>query len=119
MARILLVDDEATVLQSLGMILKSEGHSIVSLTDSREALHTLETQSFDLLVTDIRMTPVDGMELLKAAKKKDDGMKAMVVSAFTSDEIMEQAKAAGCAEYIMKPFKVDDVMAAVKRILEA
>ena len=104
MSRILLVDDEQAILQSLSLLLKSEGHETTTITQGEMAKEALETDSFDLMITDIRMSPIDGMELLKIAQEYNPGMPSIVVSAYSSDEASDKAFELGCKAYIKKPF---------------
>lgn len=100
MANILMVDDEEAVLKSLSMLLESDGHKVTAEPDSGKAVDLIKNEEFDLLVTDIRMYPVDGMDLMKLAKTIRPEMPIVVISAYTSDDIVAQAKAHGCVAYL-------------------
>ena len=118
MARILIVDDEVIVLNSMGILLKSEGHEVTALSKGDEACNLLQKRSFDLLITDIRMSPVDGMELIRFAHKQCPGMPVIVVSAYASDSTASESMAAGSVAYIKKPFKISEVLEAVTKALK-
>ncbi|OGV65052.1 MAG: hypothetical protein A2498_13950 [Lentisphaerae bacterium RIFOXYC12_FULL_60_16] len=117
MARILLVDDEETVLRSMGILLKGEGHTIVAIQKSDEAARLVQSESFDLLITDLRMAPVDGMQLMRLAHESHPAMPMIVISAYAADAIAEQSFATGCVAYIKKPFRIQQVIDAVRKAL--
>ncbi len=118
MAKILLVDDESSVLQTVRMLLASEHHEVVPVTDGTEALKIIQSESaFDILITDLRMTPVDGMQLLKAAQNARPEMPIIVISAYCSSDTVSTAMALGCATYIKKPFRIEEVLRAVEDAL--
>lgn len=118
MARILLIDDEETVLQSVGLLLRSEDHEVVALHDSEQAAELVKNEEYDLIITDIRMAPVDGMEILKIAHDTHPSTPVIVISAFTSDQTVQQSYDLGSMIYIKKPFKVQQVLNAVSNALE-
>ena len=70
MSRILVVEDEPSILSVLSTLLRSEGYEVEPMLGGDKALEALKTQSFDLMVSDIRMSPVDGMELLRQSRKE-------------------------------------------------
>ncbi|MBN1268607.1 MAG: response regulator [Kiritimatiellae bacterium] len=119
MARILIVDDEEPVVQTERMLFKAEGHEVVALSKSDAAADLLRSKEpFDLLVTDIRMQPVDGLQLIKLAREVRPGMGVIVISAYCSEEAVKKAMDVGCGAYIKKPFKVDEVLCAVRGALD-
>jgi len=118
MAKILIVDDEVIVLNSMGILLKSEDHEVTALSKGDEAVELLKKRTFDLLITDIRMAPVDGMELIRFAHKQCPGMPVIVVSAYASDNTASESIAAGSIAYIKKPFKINEVLDAVTKALK-
>lgn len=119
MARILLVDDEESVLRTVGMLFRSEGHEVVPVRESEQAAEMLKSSDkFDLLLTDIRMAPIDGMEIIRLARKVRPDMNIVVISAYCSEKTVKQAMALGCTTYVKKPFKTDEVLNAVRYALE-
>lgn len=118
MARILLVDDEPSILSVLSGLLKGKGFETQPSLGGRKALELLHEGSYDLMITDIRMEPVDGLELLKTAKSLYPNMSVIVVSAFGSVETAVEAMKEGAFDYVTKPFKVDELMITVQRALE-
>ncbi len=118
MARILLVDDEESVLRTVGMLFRSEGHEVVPIREGERALELIRSQDpFDLLLADIRMEPVDGMQVIKLAHELRPAMPVVVISAYCSEKIVRQALALGCTSYVKKPFKLEEVLDAVRDAL--
>lgn len=116
MARILIVDDEPSVLSVLSNLLKGKGFEIQPCLGGEKALEYLNKGPFDLMITDIRMEPIDGMELLKAAKASYPNMSVIVLSAVGSVETAVEAMKEGAFDYAAKPFKVDELMITVQRL---
>lgn len=117
MARVLLVDDEDTILQSLEILLDTEGHEVRKFRDSQKAAEAIRTAPFDLMITDIRMTPLDGVDLMKIARQAQPSMGFIVVTAYASEKTMKQSLDLGCVAYIRKPFKMQEVLDAVNLAL--
>jgi DNA-binding response OmpR family regulator len=116
MPRILLVDDEESILKSLCVLLQSEGHETFACKDPSKAAELIQTENIDLLITDIRMTPIDGIELIKLARQKKPNIPVIIVSAYTSEKTQEEGFNAGCSIYLRKPFKINDVIAALHKV---
>ncbi|NCC50557.1 MAG: response regulator [Spartobacteria bacterium] len=115
MARILIVDDDQDVLHVLSDLVTSEGHEVISENNGTEALKHLASQEvFDMFITDIRMKPIDGFQLIRLAKERRPGMPIIVISAYLNKENMARIRDLGCSAYLEKPFKVDDVCAAMR-----
>jgi DNA-binding NtrC family response regulator len=117
MARILLVDDEPSILNVLSTLLKQEGHDAVPVRGGEKAMDILKTDHFDLMISDIRMVPVDGMELLKFARREKPSMAVIMLTAYGSVETAVEAMKEGAFDYVTKPFKVDELLITVERAL--
>lgn len=115
MAAILLVDDEESVLKSLGTLFETEGHSVARVPDGEEAIRRLDARQYDVMVTDLRMAPMDGMALIRQVKEKRPAMPIVVISAYTSDATVQQSLESGCAAYIKKPFKIGELLNAINK----
>jgi len=113
MAKLLVVDDEEIVLKSISALLRGEGHETTACQSVLEALEELEKADFDVLITDIRMAPIDGMELIRRVHKSKPEFPVIVISAYTSEKIIEEGYRLGCVAYLSKPFRVQDVLDAV------
>lgn len=118
MARILLVDDEPSILSVLNTLLSVEGYQVVPIQDGNKAVQAIKSEEFDLMISDIRMTPVNGMELLKLAHDVRPSMAIIMVTAFGSVETAVEALRMGAYDYVTKPFKIDELLITVERALE-
>jgi DNA-binding NtrC family response regulator len=118
MARILLVDDEPSILSVLSTLLKAEGHEVVPALGGDKAEVILKDQEFDLMISDIRMSPVDGMQLLTMAHREYPRMAVIMITAYGSVETAVEAMKQGAFDYVTKPFKVDELLITVQRALE-
>jgi DNA-binding NtrC family response regulator len=118
MARILLVDDEPSILSVLATVLKSEDHDVLAVGDGEAAKKILTEQTFDLMISDIRMTPVNGMDLLKVVHEQDKSVAVIMLTAYGTVETAIQALKLGAFDYLTKPFKVDELLITVKRALD-
>jgi len=118
MARILLVDDEESVLRTVGMLFRSEGHEVVPIREGQKAIDMIKSEEqFDLLLADIRMEPVDGMQVIKMAHELRPDMPIVVISAYCSEKTVRQAISLGCCAYVKKPFKTEEVLEAARKAL--
>ncbi|MCO5043966.1 MAG: sigma-54-dependent Fis family transcriptional regulator [Verrucomicrobia bacterium] len=118
MARILLVDDEPSILNVLSTLMKSEGHESVAARGGEMAQEVLLGDRFDLMISDIRMAPVDGLQLLKTARHNRPEMAVIMLTAYGSVETAVNAMKEGAFDYVTKPFKVDELLMTVQRALE-
>jgi DNA-binding NtrC family response regulator len=118
MARILLVDDEPSILNVLSTLLKQEGHDAVPVRGGEKAQEIVRTEHFDLMISDIRMAPMDGMQLLKFARKEKPSLAVIMLTAYGSVETAVEAMKEGAYDYVTKPFKVDELLITVERALQ-
>jgi len=118
MARILLVDDEPSILSVLSALLKAEGYEVVPALGGDKAKTILASEDFDLMLSDIRMSPVNGMELLKIVHDEKPAMSVIMLTAYGSVETAIEALKLGAFDYVTKPFKVDELLITVQRALE-
>jgi DNA-binding NtrC family response regulator len=118
MTRILIVDDEPTILNLLNKILIGQGYEAVPASNGEKALNLLQTEKFDLMISDINMTPINGMELLRKARESWPDMGAIMLTAFGSVSTAVDAMKEGAFDYITKPFKLDELIITVQRALE-
>lgn len=110
MSKVLLVDDELAIVETLKCLLETRGAEAVALTDSREAADRLNRgEKFDLMMTDLRMKPVDGIHLITIAREKLPHMPVIVISAYLDEKTVERIQDLGCRAYLDKPFSLDDV----------
>jgi DNA-binding NtrC family response regulator len=115
--RILIVDDEPDIAASWVRILGSEGYRCRSTSEPQEALRLLESERFDLLLTDLRMPGMDGMEMLKRAQKIDPQMPVVMLTGYASLESAVAAVKAGAFDFLSKSFSNDELRLTVQRAL--
>ncbi|MBF5041611.1 sigma-54-dependent Fis family transcriptional regulator [Aggregicoccus sp. 17bor-14] len=117
-ARILVVDDDAALRYTLREILESEGHRVAEAADGEEALARFAEEPFALVVTDLRMPRLDGMELLRRLQAQTPAPRVVLVTAHGSERQAVEAMKAGAYDYFRKPFETDELLAVVGRALE-
>lgn len=117
-ARILVVDDEPSIRSFLVRVLAREGYQVDSAQNGQEALHILHTQSFDLLLSDIRMDQLDGVGLLQQARQRFPDLVVILLTGHATVESAVTALNEGAYQYLLKPAKNADILAAVTGGLE-
>ncbi len=118
MARILVVDDEPKLGKLAAEMLQRDGHAVVRAGGGREALVAIAAQPFDAVLTDLRMPDVDGLAVLRAARARKPPLEVVVMTAFGTAESAVEAMKAGAADYVMKPFSMDELRLRVRRLVE-
>ncbi len=116
--RVLVVDDETGILDSLRILLKSEGFHPVMAHGGRAGLAQLEAEPPDVVLTDIRMPEVGGVEVLEAARRTIPGVPVILMTAQATLQTAMQAVNAGAYYYIQKPFRNDELVAILRRASE-
>jgi DNA-binding NtrC family response regulator len=116
--RILVVDDEAIVRESLGGWFRQDGHSVDTAENAKEALRMADPGRYDIAVLDVKMPGMDGLELQTRLATADPGLTIIVMTAYASVESAIKAMKAGAYDYIVKPFDPDDLSMLVKRAAE-
>lgn len=115
---VLVVDDEAGILETLGILLRSEGFAPQVAHGGREGLEALEHGSHDIVLTDVRMPQVTGVEILAAARRKDPDVPVILMTAQATLQTAVQAVNEGAFYYIQKPFRNDELVAILRRAAE-
>jgi two-component system, chemotaxis family, chemotaxis protein CheY len=116
---ILSVDDSASIRQLVVFTLEKEGYEVVSAVDGQDALVKAKAQAVDMVITDLNMPNVDGIELIQALRA-DPTFKFMPIVMLTTESAMNKkdaGKLAGATGWIVKPFKPEQLIAVVKRLL--
>jgi DNA-binding NtrC family response regulator len=117
-ARILLVDDEPKLGKLLGEMLEREGHAVVRVSGGRQALVELHTRQFDLVLTDLRMPEMDGLAVLREARARKPPVEVILMTAFGTADSAVEAMKAGAADYLLKPFAMEELRLRVRRLAE-
>jgi two-component system NtrC family response regulator len=113
--RILLADDDASLRRVLQFKLAKEGHEVTAVEDGEMALNQLRSDRWDLLLSDIRMPVVNGVELLEMARQLQPGLKVILITAHATVSQAVEAVKLGAFDYITKPFEDDELTTAIKR----
>lgn len=117
--RILVVDDDEVVRVCAARILEEYGFAVEAAPDADTALKLLSTQPFDLLLTDLQLPDLDGIELIREAQRRRIGIRSLVISGYGTIGRAVEAVKAGAEQFITKPFLPDELMAVVSQILSA
>jgi two-component system, NtrC family, response regulator PilR len=116
--RVLVVDDEQSMRELLGIMLKQVGYDVTQADGGEAAVQALKTDTFDLVITDLRMRKLDGLAVLRAAKEHSPRTVVLVVTAFASTETAVEAMKLGAYDYVTKPFKLDELRLTIANALE-
>jgi DNA-binding NtrC family response regulator len=116
--RVALLDDEQRMVEILSMILGRDGYDVRSFTDPETAIAAYEADPFDLLITDLRMPGVDGLEVLKRLRGHDANLPVILITAHATVQTAIAAMREGAFDYVQKPFDNDALRAVVKRALD-
>ena len=116
--RILVIDDERDICRALEFLLSREGYKVATAYSGQDALKKIEAEEFDLVITDLKMEGITGMEVLDKAVVMRPNLIVIIMTAFGSVESAVEAMKKGAGDYIVKPFINEDVKMTVKRLLE-
>jgi len=116
--KILVVDDERSMREFLEIMLQQDGHEVCCAESGVEAIELIGRDFFDLVITDIRMKPIDGLQVLKECKKISPKTVVVIISAYASTETAVSAMKEGAYDYLPKPFKVDEMRAVISDALQ-
>jgi two-component system, NtrC family, response regulator PilR len=117
-AKILVVDDELSMRDFLSILLEREGYSIRKAENAEEAVSLLAAETFDLVMSDVKMPGLDGLSLLQRVKQDAPGTAVLILTAYTTAEQAVEAMKLGAYDYIAKPFKVEEIKILVRNALE-
>jgi excisionase family DNA binding protein len=115
--RVLVVDDEASIRDLLSKTLTLAEYHVDTIGDARAALDRLRVEPYDLLVADLKMPSVDGLTLIREAKRFQPHLRAIIITGYSSEASAIEAVNLGVAGYLTKPFRVPQVLSAVARAL--
>lgn len=118
MDRILIVDDEPGIRKALSLLLKKEGYDVLTAGNGIVAQNIFNNTPVDLVISDLKMAPITGIELLKELKKIDLSVEVIMITAFGTVESAVSAMKEGASDYITKPFNSDELLMRVRSSLE-
>lgn len=117
-AKILIVEDEKNMREVLSMLLEGEGHQVTTASTGTEGMETIESDIFDLIITDIKMPGASGFEVLKRAQEASPETMVIMITAFGTVESGIEAMKLGAYDYIHKPFKIDEIRLIVRNAVD-
>ncbi len=117
-AKILVIDDEPLMREFIEEAMSRAGYRVVSSGSGEEGVELIKTQSFDLIITDMKMEPVDGLEVLKESTKVSPETPVIMMTAYATIDTAIETLKAGAVDYLIKPFTPEAIEIAVKRALD-
>jgi DNA-binding NtrC family response regulator len=117
-ARLLVVDDEPIALRNLERVLAKEGYEVVTSSSGQGALRHLREGAFEVILTDLKMEKVDGMQVLRRSKELDPDAEVILVTGYAAVDTAIEAMKHGAYHYLAKPFKLDEVRKVVREAVE-
>jgi len=117
-AKILVVEDNPGIRELFRELLSQEGYTVKVVQNGKEALLKVRKESFDLILTDVKMPRMSGVQLLKELQKILPDIKVVIITATADSEIAVKAMKLGAYDYITKPFYLDSILQKVKKALE-
>jgi DNA-binding NtrC family response regulator len=116
---ILVVDDEPIVGKRLAVALRRDGHLVSAFADPADALRRLESKAFDIVVCDIRMGRINGLDLLARALEASPRTKVIMITGYATRELAHQSIAQGAFDFVAKPFRLGELRKAINKAIAA
>ncbi len=117
--KILIVDDEIDMLELLELIITDRtDYAVVTTNTPLEVPELLKKDSFDLLITDLRMPDIDGIELIEMVKQIDDQIPFIIITAYGTIESAVEAMRKGAFDYITKPFRQEQILLTIEKVMK-
>ncbi|MFH1020020.1 MAG: response regulator [Pseudomonadota bacterium] len=116
--RLLVVDDEPIVGKRLHQVFTKIGFDIETYTDSASALAAIAERDFDIVVTDLKMEGIDGIEVLKRVRRRSPGTQVIIITGYASPDTAELAQQEGVFAFLAKPFRLDELKQVIFRAIE-
>jgi len=117
-ARLLIVDDELVAIKNLTHVMEKEGYAVTGTQKGQHAIKLLQEQHFDVVITDLKMEKVDGMQVLRKAKDLQPDAEVIMITGYATVQSAINAMKKGAYDYITKPFKLDEVRKVVREAVE-
>src|SRR4051812_14568141 len=115
--RILVVDDEEGLRQSLAANLELEGYEVIEASNGYDAIELVERMPFDLVITDVRMPGINGVDAFREMRKLRPDIGVLVMTAFTLEKLVDEALGEGVYTVVTKPFAMDQLIGLVARVV--
>src|SRR5262245_64193780 len=108
MAQVLIIDDQDSIREGLELLLRRRGHQTFSASGGKEGLALLDEHGVDLVITDLKMAKMDGLEVLRSVKERAPETEALVITGYGTVEKAVEAMKLGAADFITKPFSSEE-----------
>ena len=118
MSRILVVDDESSIIDFLRLLLEDEGYEVAAATSMQEGSKAFGEGSYDLVLCDIMMPDGNGLDLLREIKERDSSASVIMMTAYASTTTAIEAMKSGAYDYVSKPFDVEELKVVIQKALE-
>lgn len=112
---ILILDDEPIVSKRLKPSLEKKGYAVETFTESLEALKRVREKTFDIVITDLKMEGVDGMQFLTEVKERSPQTEVIVITGFATMDTAKESFKKGVFDFLAKPFKLSEIAAVIKK----
>jgi len=116
--KIIVVDDDVIMLQAIKNMLTNNGAEVFATTDAQDALDTIEEEDYDLIISDIMMPYLSGIELLSAIKQIKKDIPIIIISALDQQEVIMTAFEEGAEDFVKKPLNLNELLLRVKRVVK-
>lgn len=113
--RILVIDDERVICDACRLVLSEKGHTVTLETSGAEGLRAIRQGDFDIVLLDMKLPDIDGMEILKAVREEKLGICVVVMTGYSIMPNAVQAMKLGAADYLAKPFTDDELITAIEK----
>jgi DNA-binding NtrC family response regulator len=113
--QLMIVDDEPIVGKRLKQALTKSGIEVEVFEDSAKAVNRLKDKNFDIVVTDVRMDKISGIQILERAIERSDRTRVIIITGYATVEVAKEALAKGAFDFIAKPFKPNDLRAVINK----
>jgi two-component system NtrC family response regulator len=114
---ILVIDDETVICDACRLILAEKGHAVDSCLTGRDGLRAIERGRYDLILLDMKLSDIDGMEILKTVRQKGSPSQVVVMTGYSTMSNALQAMKLGAADYLAKPFTDDELVEALEKAI--
>ncbi len=116
--KILVVDDEPIVGERLKAFIEKDGHQVETYSDPTEALQRLEAEDFDIVISDIRMGEIDGIQVMETVFKKSRNVLVIMITGYATLELARESLTKGAFDFIAKPFKLKEIRKTIQKAVE-
>jgi len=115
--KILLLDDEPIITERVKLSLEKSNYHVDAFVSGKKAIRQIENEKYDILITDLKMSSPDGMDVLRIARQLQPDIKSIVITGFATNKTAEEAHDSGAIEFIAKPFKISQLKKLLLKII--